>query len=62
MTYEQIKELCSRKDITLDGKPAMINGALMDFAMVRQIGGYGFEWSWETVQRVVTEKEGKFRS
>lgn len=62
MTYEQKKELCSNRNVILDGKPAVINGALTDFAMVRQLGGYGFEWAWETVKYVVENKEGRFQS
>lgn len=61
MTYEKKKELSQTQNITLDGKPAIISGLRTDFALVRQIGGYGFEWAWESVQNVI-EKGGNFKS
>jgi hypothetical protein len=60
-TIEQRRELCAAT-VTLDGQPAWIGGASLDFAIVRQIKtGLGAEWAWPTVARIVANG-GAFKS
>lgn len=48
--------------VTLNGKPAKISGARMQFAMVAALdGSMEFEWSWDAVARIVTAG-GKFKA
>jgi hypothetical protein len=49
--------------VTLNGKPAAIFGVKNRFATVAQLPrGEAYEWSWGTVDHVVREHEGRFRS
>ena len=59
---EAKRHLCQLR-VTLDGHPAIIGGAAMDFAGVwRQDGkGGAVELAWETVARIVA-KGGAFQS
>lgn len=62
LTYERKCEL-AEVHVTLNGHRAAITGAMNDFATVRDLGtGLSAEWSWETVERIVTQKGGAFRS
>lgn len=62
-TLEERRELCARRDITLDGKPAMIMGAQMPFAKVAfRDSGASLEWAWPTVARICRERGGAFKS
>lgn len=47
---------------TLNGAPAHIMGAHLDFALVADYTGNRIEYAWETVQFVMTEKQGRFRA
>ena len=48
--------------VTLNGKPAKISGARMQYAMVATLdGSMEFEWSWEAVARIVAAG-GKFKA
>jgi hypothetical protein len=63
MKYSERLALVDTQGITLDGEPAKIMGAMEDFATVAIFpNGYGFQWSWEAVKRIVEEKDGKFTS
>jgi hypothetical protein len=56
-------ELVHTQGVTLDGEKAVIIGVKEDFATVAILpNGYGFQWSWEAVKRIVEEKDGKFTS
>jgi hypothetical protein len=48
----------------LNGELAQIVGRRLDFAIVRTLDPHGpsHEWSWETVEHVMTRLEGKFRT
>jgi hypothetical protein len=49
--------------VTLNGERAKIGGIRNPFAMVSSLeSGLSAEWSWETVEHVLTHCEGKFRS
>lgn len=59
---EERRELVDTKGVTLNGKPAVITGAGLDFAVVIDMKtGLGAEWAWETVRRIV-DKGGAFKS
>ncbi len=60
LTLEQRRELCGAT-ITLDGQPAQIVGARLDFATVRDRNGRAFEWAWEIAARLVG-RGGAFKS
>lgn len=62
ISIERRRELVDT-DITLDGEPALIGGILNDFAGVRLLrNGLGCEFAWETVEHIVTNRSGEFRS
>jgi hypothetical protein len=49
--------------VTLNGEPARISGSRLPFASVTQAkGGLSAEWSWESVEHVVTACGGAFRT
>ena len=60
---DQRRELCQTRTATLDGWPAVISGALNDFATVATLGGSGHacEFAWPTVARIVANG-GAFKS
>lgn len=59
VSYAERRALCEA-DITLNGRPAKISGACLDYAMVTdRESGLGAEWSWPAVQRIVA-KGGAF--
>ena len=62
ITTEQKYELISAR-VTLDGKPAKISGARMQFATVATLdaSGAAVEFSWQAVARIVAAG-GKFKS
>jgi hypothetical protein len=48
--------------VTLNGNPARISGARLDFARVTDtVTGLSCEWAWETVERIVANG-GAFKS
>lgn len=47
--------------VTLDGKPARISGYNLPYAHVRNADTM-VEFAWETADRIVTSKDGAFRS
>jgi len=47
--------------VTLDGKPAKVTGYRLPYAQIRN-DRYAVELAWETVERVVTTRDGAFRS
>lgn len=51
-------------EVTLDGKPARVIGRLNDFGTVAQIGrgGVTADYAWETIRRVIDERDGRFAS
>ena len=58
---EQRRALCCTP-CTLDGKPATVCGALLDYAVVRSLDGLrGAEFSWTANKRILS-KGGKFKS
>jgi hypothetical protein len=61
LSFADRRALCD-VSVTLDGKPAVIRGALNDFATVSQLpSGASHEWAWSTVARIVS-LNGEFRS
>ena len=61
-TYQERQELASNK-VTLDGKPALIIGLRNPFATVKQYPtGCEAEFAWATVEHIIKDKEGKFKS
>lgn len=63
MTRSQLRDLAETKQVTLDGKPALIGGWQEQFAAVGVIpGGPSFMFSWQAVEHVLTLKNGAFRS
>lgn len=48
--------------VTLNGVKAVIRGALLDFAYIHADDGRSAEFAWDTVRRVICEKNGAFLS
>ena len=62
ITKQRRAELLLEK-VTLNDQPALISGIKNDFATVRQIdSGLGCEWAWATVDHIVRNRDGKFKS
>ena len=62
VSRERRLELVAEK-VTLNDQPAGISGIKNDFATVRQNdSGLGCEWAWETVDHIVRNRDGKFKS
>jgi len=60
VSAEERRELVSRK-VTLNGEPAAICGASLDFPRVAQLSsGLSVEFSWPTVRLIVDTKGGRF--
>lgn len=54
------RELCAA-EVTLNGEPAIISGALMDFARVTNPRTHeSYQWAWGSVRRVVANG-GQFK-
>lgn len=50
-------------ECTLDGETAIVAGRLLDFARVMTLpAGPAYDYAWSTVELVMTEKDGAFRS
>jgi hypothetical protein len=47
--------------ITLDGKPAVLRGWKLEYGLI-QCDNSSVEFSWPTIYRVLTERNGKFKS
>lgn len=63
ITPRQMANTWSGKECTLDGKPARITGRLNEFATVATIpDGPSVEFSWQTVDRIMTFSRGQFAS
>jgi hypothetical protein len=61
ITTERRQELCS-EHVTLNGNPAVIRGWRNEFATVSALNSLeNAEWAWETVDRIVREKNGEFK-
>ena len=53
----------SKGSVTLDGWPAVVTGYMNDYATVRTIDGPLYvEFAWETVERVMSARNGEFKS
>lgn len=61
-TYEDRLALVQSEGITMDGQPAHIAGARLDWPVVVREDGLRVEFAWSTVLYVVKELGGKFRS
>ena len=65
MTEQQKRNLMARAEdmgITLNGKPARVLGAKLDFATVACCPqGESYQWTWEAIGRIL-DKGGKFSS
>lgn len=53
--------------VTLDGWRAVVVGIKQDFCRVAIVDPrapvkYHFEWSWQTAERIITERQGRFLS
>lgn len=47
----------------LNGKPAKITGRLLPYAYITALpDGPSYEFAWETVDYIMTQKDRKFRS
>jgi hypothetical protein len=62
MTYQERCELADLKNLTLDGKPARLVGLRLDFPHIVTNDGIDIEFCWPTAKRIITEKNGCFRS
>ena len=63
MTKQQIADKYAGQPCTLNGKPAKIMGRLEPFALVGQLPqGLAVEFAWETVDYVMTERDGAFNT
>lgn len=59
-TAEHRRELCGRPCCTINGRPAIICGALLRFAIVSdRESGLSCEYSWQAVENVLA-KGGAF--
>lgn len=57
------QELVETKGVTLDGRPAVIGGSRLDFPVVLTLdGAQRVEFAWPTVDHIVTNRDGAFRS
>jgi len=58
------RELVSVRGVTLDGKPAAIGGVRQEFAGVARLDGQGgtVEFAWSTVEHVIVNCGGEFKS
>jgi hypothetical protein len=49
--------------VTLDGRPALVTGRRLPFAMVQRMDGSGgVEFAWSTVANVIEHRGGRFGS
>lgn len=63
ITLERKRELCQAMNVTLDGEPAGIGGCYEPFANVFTFSGTKkHEFAWETVDRIVSNNNGEFKS
>lgn len=63
MSYEEKKSLTETRCVTLDGKPAVICGALKGFAKICQVPhGLVVFYPWVTVSEIVCQGDGHFKS
>jgi hypothetical protein len=64
LTLEERRSLCETTGVTLDGLPATIcNARNYEFGTVAQTpSGLALQWEWETIERIVEEQDGAFRS
>lgn len=71
MNYASDNQLIRKKyadmwgghECTLDGVKARVTGRLRNFAIIGQIDGpHECEFAWETVDRIMKESNGEFRS
>lgn len=61
ITEDERHALCEAK-VTIDGRPAKVTGARLDFARVYDLeSGLSCEWAWPTVAYVVKHKGGAFK-
>jgi hypothetical protein len=55
--------LLSHGDATLNGRPAQISGIKERFATVRSLDGeLSAQFSWQAVERIVCNKDGRFQT
>lgn len=60
---DKLADKWAGSDCTLDGKPARVRGRLLKFAIVGQtMGGVQVEYAWATVEHVMVNKGGAFKS
>jgi hypothetical protein len=51
------------QSVTLNGERAKVCGVKLDFPRVVQVkSGLSVEFSWPTVQHIIENRDGKFRS
>ncbi len=61
-TVTERQALCAAQ-VTLNGKPARVNGYNRDFATVTcKSSGLSAEWSWQTVALIIGSRNGAFKS
>jgi len=56
------KDALVGRDCTLNGKRAVIVGRLNRFATIAALDGERYDYAWETVERIMTKKLGRFFS
>jgi hypothetical protein len=57
------QEICDRRDLTLNGKPARLFGAALRFPqIVDNETGLSCEFSWVAVYNIIENHNGAFRS
>lgn len=62
-TIERRRELVATENVTLDGEPAVIAGAVCMFPVVATLdNARAYEYSWATVEHVVNNNNGAFKS
>ena len=63
ISIERRQELVQTRTATINGKPALISGWNNDFATVADIDTWlSCEFAWPTVDHIVTNKNGAFKS
>jgi hypothetical protein len=63
MISEDKRRELAGHDVTLNGERAQVCGVKLDFPRIVQVkSGMSVEFSWPTVQHVIENSDGKFKS
>ena len=55
-------EFSRRNNCTLNGQKAVISGAQLDSGYICDMNGHSEEFAWGTIECIMAEKNGKFKS